>query len=111
MADNLEKAQPNNLVVTRGGVPFEDQAEGLRQFKEACLASKGDGLHRWKVDLIYMEIAYLLSYHWKQMEDAASRRNFKSAEFHKNRHEELHAILAPAGAPEGFASDAGAKHG
>jgi len=30
------------LVVTRNGVPFKDQAEGLRQFKEACLASKGD---------------------------------------------------------------------
>ena len=26
------------LVVTRGGVPFEDQAEGLRLFKQACLA-------------------------------------------------------------------------
>ena len=30
----------NPLVVTKGGKPFEDQAEGLRQFKEACLASK-----------------------------------------------------------------------
>lgn len=28
------------LVVTKGGVPFADQAEGIRQFKEACLASK-----------------------------------------------------------------------
>jgi hypothetical protein len=81
-------------VVTKGGVPFKDQAEGLRQFKEACL-SKGDGLQRWPVQLIYIEIAHLLSYHWKQMEDAAAHRNFKSAEFHKNRHEELHAILAP----------------
>ncbi|MQB43353.1 hypothetical protein [Rhizobium sp. ICMP 5592] len=26
-----------NLVVTRDGVPLEDQAEGIRQFKEACL--------------------------------------------------------------------------
>jgi len=85
------------LVVTRGGVPFKDQAEGLRQFKEACLAPKGDGLQRWKVELIYIEVAHLLSYHWKQMEDAAAHRNFKSAEFHKNRHEELHAILAPPG--------------
>ena len=24
------------LVVTKGGVPFKDQSEGLRQFKEAC---------------------------------------------------------------------------
>jgi len=27
----------SELVVTKGGVPFEDQTEGLRQFKEACL--------------------------------------------------------------------------
>lgn len=32
----------DDLLVTRNGVPFEDQAEGLRQFKAACLASKGD---------------------------------------------------------------------
>lgn len=25
-----------DLVVTKGGVPFEDQAEGVRQFKAAC---------------------------------------------------------------------------
>jgi len=27
----------SDLVVTRDGVPFKDQAEGLRLFKEACL--------------------------------------------------------------------------
>lgn len=27
----------SDLVVTLGGVPFADQAESLRQFKEACL--------------------------------------------------------------------------
>jgi hypothetical protein len=26
------------LVVTKNGVPFKDQDEGIRQFKEACLA-------------------------------------------------------------------------
>lgn len=26
-----------DLIVTKGGVPFADQAEGIRQFKEACL--------------------------------------------------------------------------
>lgn len=31
------------LVVTKGGVPFEDQAEGIRQFKEACLAASPAG--------------------------------------------------------------------
>ena len=42
MADNIpaeEKALPE-LVVTKDGVPFADQAEGIRKFKEACLASK-----------------------------------------------------------------------
>jgi hypothetical protein len=28
------------LVVTRNGVPFEDQAEGLRQFKAACVKTE-----------------------------------------------------------------------
>jgi hypothetical protein len=27
-----------DLVVTRDGVPFKDQAEGVRQFKAACVA-------------------------------------------------------------------------
>jgi hypothetical protein len=27
---------PSPLVVTKAGIPFTDQAEGLRQFKEAC---------------------------------------------------------------------------
>jgi hypothetical protein len=99
----------SDLVVTRNGVPFKDQAEGLRLFKEACLASKGDGLQRWTVQLIYIEIAHLLSYHWKQMEDAAAHRNFKSAEFHRERHEQLHALLAPPGRPDSPASG-GAEH-
>ena len=92
------------LVVTRGGVPFEDQAEGLRLFKEACLASKGDGLRRWTVQLIYMEIAHLLSYHWEQMESAAKHRKFTTAEYHRARHEELHALLSPPG-PKDSQSD------
>lgn len=29
-----------DLVVTEGGVPVKDQAEGIRRFKEACLQSK-----------------------------------------------------------------------
>jgi hypothetical protein len=28
------------LAVTEGGVPVADQADGLRRFKEACLATK-----------------------------------------------------------------------
>lgn len=38
----FQPAKPVNplpkLVVTKGGVPFEDQNEGIRQFKEACMA-------------------------------------------------------------------------
>jgi hypothetical protein len=37
MTDSLpSKKQVSDLVVTKNGVPFADQAEGLRQFKEAC---------------------------------------------------------------------------
>lgn len=32
-----EKKPPLDLIVTRNGVPFEDQAEGVRAFKAACL--------------------------------------------------------------------------
>jgi len=39
--DAVKTAEPvkpvPELVVTKGGVPFADQAEGIRQFKEACL--------------------------------------------------------------------------
>ncbi|UXC93092.1 hypothetical protein EGM87_22615 [Sphingobium sp. RSMS] len=34
----VEQALPD-LIVTKGGVPFADQAEGIRQFKAACLAA------------------------------------------------------------------------
>lgn len=80
------------LVVTRNGVPFEDQAEGLRKFKQAC--------QQWQVSISYQEIATLLSWHWKMMEEAAARRAYDTAGFHKRRHEELHAVLAPLGEKE-----------
>ncbi|WP_257540977.1 hypothetical protein [Sphingobium sp. CFD-1] len=34
-----EERKLPNLIVTKVGVPFADQAEGLRLFKEACLAA------------------------------------------------------------------------
>lgn len=34
-----EERKLPDLIVTKGGVPFADQAEGLRLFKEACLAA------------------------------------------------------------------------
>jgi hypothetical protein len=67
---------------------------------------KGDGLQRWPIALLYIEVAHLLSYHWKQMEDAAAHRNFKSAEFHKLRHEELHAVLTPPRDMDDYAATA-----
>jgi predicted RNA-binding Zn-ribbon protein involved in translation (DUF1610 family) len=36
---SVEKSKPLDLVVTKGGIPFEDQAEGVRQFKAAALAA------------------------------------------------------------------------
>lgn len=39
IAAEQEKPTLPDLIVTRGGVPFKDQAEGIRQFKEACLAA------------------------------------------------------------------------
>ena len=43
------------LVVTKGGVPFEDQAEGIRQFKEAChIASLNAGREHPPKDCISM---------------------------------------------------------
>lgn len=32
-----EKKPPLDLIVTRNGIPFDDQAEGIRAFKAACL--------------------------------------------------------------------------
>lgn len=45
-----EKELPE-LIVTKNGIPFEDQAEGVRQFKAACLAVPtiaGRTLEEWK---------------------------------------------------------------
>jgi hypothetical protein len=38
--DWMQKKFGNPVVVTKGGVPFEDQAEGIRQFKAAALRSE-----------------------------------------------------------------------
>lgn len=43
------------LVVTKDGIPFEDQAEGIRQFKEACrIASLNAGREPPPTDCISM---------------------------------------------------------
>jgi hypothetical protein len=92
---NKDPTQPGvravgpDLIVTRGGIPVPDQAQGLKEFKEAC--------RRWTLSVSYQEIAHLLSFHWRLMEEAAEHRNYQAADFHKRRHEELHAVLSPPG--------------
>ena len=39
MTASLKPENDVSLVVTKGGVPYADQAEGVRQFKAACRRS------------------------------------------------------------------------
>ncbi|SNS29168.1 hypothetical protein SAMN06295912_1043 [Sphingomonas laterariae] len=96
------------LIVTKGGVPFADQAEGVRQFKAACLAvaSEAEAPAKHAQAAATIERKAIIAWHREQARlcgqaaNAARDQRVQLIELEKARHHVLSAACIERGAHE-----------